>query len=309
MSFVDADQVKIFAHRGFSSRHPESTRAAYEEAIAFAATEGCELGLECDVHFAADDELIVLHDLTLDRTSDATGPVFARSCDELRRVDFGAWGRWRQRPAAARTTGDHALISLAELFELTSRARREGTPVSLTVETKHPNPRGFAVDDRLVEMIIARGWDQPVHDRGQQEPPVRVISFNPASLNRLGALLPGLCRTYLVERSLAPVVDGRLPEGIDIVGVDHRLLRRDPDFVARARRHGNETHVWTVNQQADIDFCLDLGVTGLTTDYPDRVVDVLRGRGRGQSARTGHRPHSAINEPATGRAVEGARIG
>ncbi len=105
------------------------------------------------------------------------------------------------------------------------------------------------------------------------------------------------------------MADGRLPDGIDIVGVDHRLLRRDPDFVARARRCGNETHVWTVNEYADIAFCLDLGVTGLTTDYPDRVVDVLRGRSRQQSARTGHRLHSAGSEPATDRAVETVRIG
>lgn len=268
----DLDAIKIFAHRGFSSRRPEMTRAAYAEAIAFAASEQIELGLECDVQFGADDQLICLHDLLLDRTAAVTGPAFARTTDELAAIDFGSWGPWAARDEqGARVPGDDALVRLEELFRMVEAARRKAVAIVLNVETKHPNPRGFTVDDRVAEMVIDRGWDAAAG-------PVRVISFAPASLVRIGGLLPQIRRTYLVERTLAPVIEGRLPDGIDIVGPDLRLVRADPDFVARARWHGNEVHVWTVNEPDDIEFCLDLGVTGFTTDCPDRVLAVLRGR-------------------------------
>ena len=63
--------------------------------------------------------------------------------------------------------------------------------------------------------------------------------------------------------------------GIKIIGPDLELIKSDPGFVARAQAHGNEVHVWTVNATDDIRFCRDLGVTGFTTDYPDRVAEIL----------------------------------
>jgi glycerophosphoryl diester phosphodiesterase len=53
------------------------------------------------------------------------------------------------------------------------------------------------------------------------------------------------------------------------------LIKDDPQFVKRARRKGHDVHVWTVNDPDDIRFCRDLGVTGFTTDYPDRVAAIL----------------------------------
>jgi glycerophosphoryl diester phosphodiesterase len=80
----------LIAHRGFSSRHPEMTRAAYQAAIDWVYETEIPLGLECDVHFSADDELICLHDLTLDRTSTSSGPAYQRTVAELKQVDFGS---------------------------------------------------------------------------------------------------------------------------------------------------------------------------------------------------------------------------
>ena len=258
--------VVIFAHRGFSARHPEMTRAAYAEAIAWSAGAGVPLGLECDVHFAADDQLICLHDLTLDRTSNATGPASDRTVAELRRVDFGSW-RVR-RP----TADQRALVTLEELLAMVAAARRRGVDITLAIETKHPNPRGLEVEARVAAMLGGYGWDRPGS-------PVRVISFLPQAVARLGELLPDLQRTLLVEVDLAPWASGQLPPGVRIAGPDLALLRTDPGFVARAAAHGNAVHVWTTNQPADIAFCLDLGVLGLTTDHPDRVAAELERRG------------------------------
>lgn len=261
---TDLTAYKIFAHRGFSSRHPEQTIAAYREAIAFAAKHDIELGLECDVQFCADDELICLHDGDLDRTSNASGSVFEWKLDELRSVDFGSW--WKSEPTSEET----AMPTLGELFDLAQQAIADGIKINLNVEAKHPNPRGLDIEDRIAAMLSKRGWTGP-------DAPVQLITFDLDALHKMGQLLPDLKRTLLIQVDLGQWADGQLPDGVTISGPDWLLLKDDPEYVERARSHGNEVHPWTVNEYADIEFCLGLGVTGFTTDYPDRVLEVLGG--------------------------------
>ena len=182
--------------------------------------------------------------------------------DELRKIDFGSWTVPNPAPE------QRSLVTLAELFALVAKARAAGARINLAVETKHPNPRGLAIEDRVAEMVSDVGWAGPGS-------PVRVISFSVEAVRRAGELLPDLERALLIEVDLGQWVSGELPYGVRIVGPDLELVRADPDFVARARSCGNEVHVWTVNKVADIELCLELGVTGFTTDYPDRVAQVL----------------------------------
>lgn len=238
------------------------TRAAYRAAIEWAAATGSELGLECDVHFAADDQLVCHHDLTLHRTAAIPSRVIDLTVAQLKQIDFGSW--LQVDPAADQCE----LVTLAELLAMVQAARADGVAVTLVVETKHPNPRSLDIEDRLAEMLVERGWDGP-------DSPVRLISFSLAALDRLGELLPSLARSLLVQTDLEPWRDGHLPEGLRVVGPDLELLRDDPGFVARAHAHGNEVHVWTVNHPDDIRFCRALGVSCLTTDYPDVVTEVL----------------------------------
>jgi glycerophosphoryl diester phosphodiesterase len=252
---------EIFAHRGFSGRYPESTPAAYTAAIEYAAATGIELGLECDVHFTADDHLICLHDLTVDRTSTQTGPAFERTLAELRTVDFGS------RFKSDATPDEKSIITLVELLDLIADARARGVAITLNLETKHPNPRGLEIEDRVAELLADRGWDGA-------DSPIRLITFSLDALARMYELLPKLRRTYLVSR-LSGIEHGVLPDGVSVVGPDIALLRNDPGFVERVRSHGNEVHAWTVNTPEDTVFCRNLGVTGFTTDVPDVVVDTL----------------------------------
>lgn len=253
--------LEIFAHRGFSGRHPEQTRAAYVAAIDFAVEHDLELGLECDVHFTKDDQLACLHDLTVDRTSDSTGPLYELTLDELRAIDFGSWF------TAEPTPDEKSIITLDELLDLIIDARGRGAKITMNLETKHPTPRGLEVDERVAQVLTDRGLDGP-------DSPIRMITFDPEALELIGRILPNLRRTYL-RSDFSPVLDGRLPDGVTIVGPDIEALRVDPGFVERARKHGNDVHVWTVNTPEDVQFCRDLGVTGLTTDFPDVVVEAL----------------------------------
>lgn len=262
---TDASGLEIFAHRGFSGRHPESTHGSYRAAIAYAEQHDCELGLECDVHFSADDQLICLHDLDLDRTSDATGPAFERTVEQLRTVDFGSW--FTPDP----TPQDKRITTLVELLDMIAEARDRGVRITLNLETKHPNPRGLEVDERVAHLLTDRGWAGP-------DSPIRLITFFESSLERLGTLLPDLRRTFLIS-DLSRAGDGTLPYGVRIVGPDLERVREDPDWVGRMIAAGNQVHVWTVNTPEDVRFCLDLGVTGFTTDFPDIVAQTLHALG------------------------------
>ena len=78
--------MQIIAHRGASGAHPEHTIGAYEAAVA----EGAD-GVECDIRLTADGHLICMHDRTLGRTTDGSGPVGAATLAQIRRLNAGTW--------------------------------------------------------------------------------------------------------------------------------------------------------------------------------------------------------------------------
>ena len=234
------------------------TIAAFRAAIDWAAETGLQLGLECDVQFSADDQLICLHDSRIDRTSTTTGVAYELTVAELKALDFGS------RHTADPTEEQRTLITLAELLIMVHEARQRDVDVTLAIETKHPNPRGLDTEDRVAEMLAGYGWDRAGS-------PVRIISFSMEALIKAGKLLPELERTYLQQFDFGEYETGKLPDGIEAFGPDIAMLKADPDFVARARDNGHEVHPWTLNDPEDIDYALSLGVQGFTTDFPDRV--------------------------------------
>jgi glycerophosphoryl diester phosphodiesterase len=254
--------VQIVAHRGFSGRQPEMTRAAYAEAIAWVRATGVPVSVECDVQFSADGQLVCLHDLRVDRTSTAKGRVRDLTVAQLKALDFGS------RRMAEPTAAQSELLTLRELMTMVRDARREGLPVCLVIETKHPSGRGPELEEAVAALIADFGWDKPGS-------PVALISFSRKAVKRFGSLLPALVRIMLIDGDLGHWSSGKLPDGIRVVGVDCDLLEADPDFAARLQSRGNQLHVWTANRPDQIAFCLAAGATSITTDYPDRVAQVL----------------------------------
>jgi glycerophosphoryl diester phosphodiesterase len=239
------------------------TLAAYQDAISWSVAAGEPLALECDVRFSRDDQLVCLHDSTLTRTSDGQGFVDAKTLAELRALDFGSW------KVPDPTEAQRSVMSLPDLLDLVQTAQHGGADVSLSIETKHPNSHGLQLERHVCRLLADRGWDAPGS-------PVRLITFSVPAARLLATLAPDVDRTLLIDRHLDHWGNGLLPSGIRDVGVNIRLLRKDPGFVRRARAHGNEVHAWTVNEVSDLQLCRDLGVASVTTDHPDRAWQVLR---------------------------------
>lgn len=248
----------VIAHRGWSAAHPEQSRAAYVAAIELAERTGRRLGLEADIHFSADGHLVCLHDLDLARTGGLEIAAHDLTLDRLKAVDIGSW---KLGPDA--TPDQRELVTVVELLDLVAAARGRGVDVFAVLETKHPNPRGHDVERALADELHGRGWTGA-------DAAARMISFDADGVRTFAGLLPHVARSQLqfpqpwTHDVPAPAVSPWLG-----------MVRRDPELVHRAYDAGLEVHVWTVNERVDIEFCLELGVDAITTDHPDRVLDLV----------------------------------
>lgn len=261
--------LDVIAHRGWSGRHPEQTRGAYAAAIALAQRTGTAVGLECDVRFSADGHLICLHDASLQRTAGEDVEAIDLTLAELRSRSYDRPDP-EEPPLVEVGEADRALVTLSELFDMVEEARADGVDVRAVVETKHPNPRDAEVEEALVALLRERDWTT-------HEAPVRMLSFSAAAVQRMAHALPAVARTHLTVDPLLRVEDplSDVAQGSAAVGPALAMLRADPSFIERAHAAGREVHVWTVNDPDDIAWCVEHGVDVITSDHPDRVLQLL----------------------------------
>ncbi|RCG17346.1 glycerophosphodiester phosphodiesterase [Streptomyces diacarni] len=235
-----------FAHRGGAASGLENTHAAFARAA--------ELGyryMETDVHTTADGALVAFHDATLDRTTDAGGPIAGLSLAEVRR---------------ARVAGREPIPLFADLLRSLPRVR-------------------WNIDVKAAEALVPLlelleredAWDR-----------VCVGSFDEARVARARALAgPRLLTSLgtggvLALRMRAYRLPWRLPRGAGCAQVPERHGRIrvvDRAFVRAAHARGLQVHVWTVNDRARAEALLDLGVDGIMTDQLEMVREVFTERG------------------------------
>lgn len=254
----------VVAHRGASAERPEHTLAAYELAL----QQGAD-GVECDVRLTRDGHLVCVHDRRIDRTSTGTGLVSELTLAELKRFDFGAWHASRQSGLAGSTKsgGDAAtgVLTLDELVRLVLDWKR---PVKLFVETKHPVRFGALVESKVLALL---------HRYGIASPPSAdlsravVMSFSAAAVWRIRRAAPMLPTVLLGETSRYLGGGAATTVGATAVGPSIATLREHPELVDRAAAQGRAMYCWTVDHYEDIEFCRDLGVGWIATDYPGRT--------------------------------------
>ncbi|THA27698.1 glycerophosphodiester phosphodiesterase [Streptomyces sp. RKND-216] len=275
MAARTADRIAVVAHRGSSEDAPEHTLAAYRKAI----EDGAD-ALECDVRLTADGHLVCVHDRRINRTSNGRGAVSRLELADLAELDFGSWKLRHGGARAGEEPGTDpyespdtdsgpdaraertAVLTLERLLQLVAEA---GRPVGLAIETKHPTRWAGQVEECLLDLL----------DRYRLDSPVRVMSFSARSLHRVRLAAPELPTVFLMQLLLPQLRDGRLPAGVRIAGPSVRILRAHPEYVDRAHRAGNEVHVWTVDEPADVVLCARLGVDAIITNRPQQVREQL----------------------------------
>jgi glycerophosphoryl diester phosphodiesterase len=233
-----ADAVQIIAHRGASGSCPENTLAAFRRA----AELGADM-IELDVQLTRDAAVVVMHDWTLERTTDGAGAVADSALVDLRHFDAGAWFGPAFRGEPVPTLGE--VLGAVTL------------PVN--VELK---PRG---DDGLEACALA-----VVDTAGALE---RVVfsSFAPEALKRLRALTADAVLAVLWEDP-AQTEALRLAERVRARALHVRKDAVTPSGVVAAHAAGLVVRAWTVNEREDFDRVSAAGVDAVFTDHPERFL-------------------------------------
>lgn len=261
----------IIAHRGASEYMPEQTLKAYVRAIA----EGAD-ALECDVRLTADSHLVCVHDRRVDRTSNGRGPVSTLELATLQGLDFGSWKQAHstdiEMPDVDRERD--MLLTLRHLIDTVLNCGRE---VGLAIETKHPTRYAGQVERELANVLSEFGLDG---EYVQGRPHVCVMSTAQVAIARMRQLCPEVPLVYLIRESVPlRFRDGGLPKGSRIAGLDKAIIRRWPKTVKRQHDRGHQVYVWTVDDEADLDLCLELEVDGIISNRPAFARDYVFGKG------------------------------
>jgi glycerophosphoryl diester phosphodiesterase len=247
---LQLDSRPVIAHRGASGSAPENTLPAFELAV----RQGAD-AIELDVRLTRDGVPVVLHDATLDRTTDGRGPVGALTLAELRAADAGARFSLDGGRSYPFRNGAARVPTLAEVLR--------GFPeVPVLLEVKEPAAqaavRQVVLEERAAERCVLASEHHAALQLFRQ-PPFAVA----ASGGEIGALYRGV----LLRR-----VPGAVSYRLLSVPERYRGLRVPTrGFVAAARRLGCPVHVWTVNDPVAAQRLWSLGVSGIVTNVPDRI--------------------------------------
>ena len=236
--------VEIIAHRGYSAVAPENTLAAVEAAIAAGAD-----AVEFDLHVTRDGVPVLFHDATLERTTDGSGPLCARSHEELRSLDAGAW-------FDVRFAGE-PVPSLAEaLARIGDRAGRV-----------YPEVKGYRTDEDL------RSMADLVREHGMEDRAV-FISMDWRALEKMRAHHAAVRVGYIVEKAerAAEGLARAMEDPLALLDFKAALLLDDPSLAEGARAAGVDLAVWTVDDPRQAAALLALGVRRITSN---RVAELL----------------------------------
>jgi glycerophosphoryl diester phosphodiesterase len=257
--FWTATTPTVIAHRGGRGLWPENTLYAFRRAAAL----GVDV-LEMDLRQTADGELVVLHDETVDRTTDGSGPVAALPLARLKELDAGH--RWSPDGGRSHPYRGQGLTvpSLREVFGTLPQARMNLEIKVRGTELSEPLCR-LIREHRMEHRVVVASFGQDAMD-----------AFRGACPDVATAATAAEARSFfrLTTLFLDPLFEPRaetlqIPERLGTLEV------LTPRFVRAARRLNLKIDVWTVNEPADMQRLLALPVDGIMTDYPDRLLRLL----------------------------------
>jgi glycerophosphoryl diester phosphodiesterase len=255
--FQDGRFWKI-AHRGFSGQYPENTMAAFEAAAKLPID-----ALELDVHSTRDGRIVVMHDPTLDRTTDRSGRVFDQNWAALKNADAGFMFDPDQNGSFPFRGKGITIPLLEDVFKAFPQMK-------VVLEIKQTLP---AIEEPVYRLI----------KKYKMEDKVIVASEHTEPLLRFRALAPSIATNFSGKEALGFYHSFRVRLSNfyrspgDALQIPPRF--RGDQVVTRtlcqaAKKKGIVIHVWTINDPEEMKQLIDFGVDGIITDFPDRLLTV-----------------------------------
>ncbi|MBP1357421.1 MAG: glycerophosphodiester phosphodiesterase [Sulfolobus sp.] len=236
--------VLVFAHRGASGYAPENTISAFKLAKEMGAD-----GIETDIHMTKDKKIVLIHDETVDRTTNGKGYVKDFTLEEIKKLDAGIkkGEKWK----------GERIPTLEELLELF-------TDMYLKLEIKKGGDYYPGIEEQVVKLITLYG----IEDTAQ------VISFNAQSLRRVKEIKKSITTGYITFKNLRESVVTAKKIGADWIHIEYRSI--DENIAKLIKREGLLLGVWTVDNPNDAQKIVErYEVNDITTNYPDMILKAL----------------------------------
>jgi glycerophosphoryl diester phosphodiesterase len=246
--FPQLRRPTIFAHRGASIHAPENTLAAFELAVNQKAD-----AIELDAKLCADGEVVVIHDQTLDRTTDGSGKVLETPLTALKELDAGSWfdTQFRGEP----------IPTLEEVFEAV------GKKIFINVELTNYASVFDALPDKVVQLVQLHGLQDSV----------MFSSFNPLALRRAHKRLPEVPLGLLALPGFAGAwARSFLGRWVPYQALHPDFSSTNPKLIEKQHQQGSRVFVWTVNEAEKMQQLFDWGVDGIFTDDPPLAQQIRR---------------------------------
>ena len=283
-------RVLNIAHQGGEIEAPSNTLYALKTARA----KGSEV-LEIDVHATADRELVVIHDATVDRTTNGTGRVDQMTLAQIKQLDAAYWfvpgcGTCHGRPAS-----DYTLRGFASGDRKPKGGSRKFPANDYRIPTLREVLRTFP--DELINIEIKASAPQTapyerelaalLAEYGRTDDTI-VVSFTDNATEAFKVFAPAVSTAVGTAQAGAfwASAQGPLPgapnprhQALQVPIELNGLTVVTPEFVQRAHANGLAVHVWTINDRADMEWLVDIGVDGVMTDRPTLLEQVLAERG------------------------------
>jgi glycerophosphoryl diester phosphodiesterase len=253
------DRSLVIAHQGGERLWPSNTMFAFERAV--------ELGvdvLEMDMHSTADGHLVLMHDDTVDRTTDGSGAISSLTLNQLKELDAGYY--WTEDGGQS----------------YPYRGQGISVPTLEEVLTAFPALR-FNIEIKPPGTALARPFCQVLRDHGLAER-VLVGSFHTEALAALRQECPEVAASagesealtfYILHRLFLSRLYSPSMYAMQVPETSRGLTVVTPRYVRDSHARNMDVHVWTVNETADMARLLEMGVDGIITDYPDRLLALL----------------------------------
>jgi glycerophosphoryl diester phosphodiesterase len=248
VSFSNSPQTLNIAHRGASAAAPPNTLAAFEKALELGAD-----GIEFDVRLCADGVPVVIHDATVDATTDGSGRVANMTLAQLKELDAGS----HFDPSFA----GERIPALMEVLEAV------GEQLLLNIELKSGALLGARLEQAVVDVI----------ERCALAERVLISSFNPLALRRIQKIAPNLATAWLYVAATRPSRGFATRISLKpyaAIHPHHALV--DERTMRWARRHNCRVHVWTVDDVVEMRRLIGCGVDGIITNLPDLLHSTLK---------------------------------
>ncbi|MBR2066649.1 MAG: hypothetical protein IJ875_00025 [Solobacterium sp.] len=237
----------VWGHRGSRALAPENTLLSFKKSIEDEAD-----GIELDIQLTKDREIVICHDETIDRTSDAKGWLKDYTLEELKRMNFN-----QDFPEL----GKQEIPTMREVFELI-----QPTELTIDIELKTSYPYFY---EGMEEMILEMSKDYGMEDR------VNYSSFNHYTCKRIVELKPDADVGLLYFDGTMDLPLYAKKNGFEVINPAYFNL-----FLPNARRQieelGLKTRVWTVNEEEEVRACIERNVEAIITDNPKYIRNIYQ---------------------------------